>query len=138
MRGRSRSSSDISPNAWVTICRGSIHSLRMLTVSPLPAPSTPPTTMMTGKLLSASSSYWTLSSASRSAGSARSYWRSVTLWPSSADSNMTGKPHLHQHDIELLLTVLRFHLQRHRLAHEVRKHRQALRFLVEKHVDYLL
>src|SRR3990170_625648 len=116
--------------------RGSIHSLRMLTVSPLPAPSTPPIRTITGKLLFASSSYWAFSSASRSLGSCRSYSRSGMRWPSSADSNMVGL--LHQHDIELLLIVLRFDLQRHRLADEVRKHRQTLRFLVEEEIDHLL
>src|SRR3990172_12422828 len=108
--------------------RGSIHSLRMLTVSPLPAPSTPPIRTITGKLLFSSSSYWAFSSASRSLGSCRSYSRSGMLWPSSADSNMIGLPGklgtLHQHDIELFLIVLRLDLQRHRLADEVRKHRQ--------------
>src|SRR3990172_2050598 len=122
--------------------RGSIHSLRMLTVSPLPAPSTPPIRTITGKLLFSSSWYWAFNSASRSLGSCRSYSRSGMLWPSSADSNMIGLPGklgtLHQYDIELLLIVLRLDLQRHRLADEVRKHRQPLRLLVEEEIDHLL
>src|SRR5215218_8491057 len=51
---------------------------------------------------------------------------------------MTGGPDSHKHDIELLLAILAFHLQRHRLADEVRQHRETLRLLVEKHVDHLL
>ena len=47
--GRSRSSSVSAPKAWVWMWRGSIHSLRRLTVSPLPAPSTPFTRITTGK-----------------------------------------------------------------------------------------
>ena len=46
--GRSRSSSDGTPNARVRIHRGSIHALSRLTVSPFPAPSTPAKTTMTG------------------------------------------------------------------------------------------
>src|ERR1700675_2579667 len=43
-----------------------------------------------------------------------------------------------QHDVVLLLRVQRLHLQRYRLGDEVAQLREALRLLVEKHVDHRL
>src|SRR3990167_8633843 len=42
---------------------------------------------------------------------------------------------LHKNDVELLLSVARFGLQRNRLADEVRQHGKRLRFIVEKQID---
>ncbi len=67
--GRSRSSSDMAEKARVTIQRGSIHSFSRLTVSPLPAPSAPENTTMTGNLTARSSSCCTPSSSARNSGS---------------------------------------------------------------------
>jgi hypothetical protein len=53
------------PKAVVWMWRGSIHSLSRLTVSPLPAPSTPAIRISTGKRPSSFRSYCALSSAAR-------------------------------------------------------------------------
>src|SRR4051812_21070372 len=44
----------------------------------------------------------------------------------------------HQNDVELFLVVCALDLERHRFADEIGEHREALRFLVEEHVDDLL
>src|SRR3990172_6711905 len=68
--------------------RGSIHSLSRFTVSPLPAPSTPPMTISTGNFFIVPRSNCALSRASRSLGSSRLYSSLLTLCSRSADSNM--------------------------------------------------
>src|ERR1019366_6361290 len=69
IRGRSASSSEGSPKARVWMWRGSIHSLSRLTVSPLPAPSTPPIRISTGNFFACARSNCALSRASRNFGS---------------------------------------------------------------------
>ena len=69
--GRSRSSSVGAPSAWVSISRGSIHSLRVLTVSPLPAPSTPAISTITGNALLSRKLSCAFSSAVLSRGTSR-------------------------------------------------------------------
>ena len=69
--GRSRSSSEGSKNALVWMWRGSIHSLSRLTVSLLPAPSTPAIRIRTGKRPFCFRSYCASSSAWRSFASSR-------------------------------------------------------------------
>ena len=86
--GRSRSSSVGWPKAWAWMWRGSIHSWSRLTVSPLPAPSTPEMRMTRGKFLPLRRSYCASSSASRRTGSSLAYVSLSMAWPSSADSNM--------------------------------------------------
>ena len=88
MCGRSRSSSVRGPKARVRMWRGSIHSLSRLTVSPLPAPSTPAISTTTAACFFSRRSYWASSSASRSAGTSLSQVFLSMAWPSSADSNM--------------------------------------------------
>ena len=69
--GRSRSSSDGASKACVWMWRGSIHSLSRLTVSPLPAPSTPPIRMITGNVPFSFRRYWASSRSARSFGTTR-------------------------------------------------------------------
>src|SRR5205085_7114203 len=57
------------------------------------------------------------------------------LWTAEVTSRSTR---LHQHDIELFLVVRALDLERHRFADEVGEHGEALRFLVEEHVDDVL
>ena len=45
---------------------------------------------------------------------------------------------LHQNDVVLLLTQVRLHLQRNRLADEVDQHREMLRLFFEEQIDHLL
>lgn len=74
--------------ARVWMCRGSIHSLRSWTVSPLPAPCTPLIRMSTGKRLSFDSANWVSRRSVRSRGSIFLHASFESLCPSSADSNM--------------------------------------------------
>src|SRR5574338_258475 len=71
--GRSRSSGLGGPKAWVWMWRGSIHSLRRLTVSPLPAAFIPLIRITTAKWPSSMSSYWASSRLARKAGRAWLY-----------------------------------------------------------------
>lgn len=92
MGGRSRSSSEASPGALVSTWRGSSHSFRMLTVSPLPAPSTPLMRITTGKPRASSRSYWASSRASRRGGTRALQVFLSMAWSSSADSNIAPSP----------------------------------------------
>src|SRR5687767_2738837 len=47
-------------------------------------------------------------------------------------------PTSHENDVELLLVIGALDLERDGLADEIREHREALRLLVEEHVDHLL
>ncbi len=88
MGGRSRSSSVGPSSAKVRMYRGSIHALRRFMVSPLPAPSTPPMSKITGKRPAFARSYCASRRASRSLGDSSAKRSFEILWPSSADSNI--------------------------------------------------
>src|SRR5436190_6394431 len=70
------------------MCRGSIHSVSLLAVSPRPPASTPEMIISTGPRPDCDRSYCALSSASRSFGASRTYVRFATLCPISADSSI--------------------------------------------------